>query len=634
MDNEELHYEVKPMPVVVPQGTKPWAGKFVQAMAHVGFRALVTIVIGGAVVAGVAKWGHHAEPFWPYFWKHFATEFAIALFVSGIVVFMFEWGSEAKHSLDLAGNLANTMTEHITKILDASATESIAEAMRQLIGKNHANDFANQLRSFATSIKTLGGGGGWAGQSYLQFMAWYHGEITGYAESLAILSEKLTADRKSKAEFRLVLPEATAPIDVMLARITEEIGSCGAYFAISDVFTWTKLAEFQGAQQKALENGLQIRRIFVVGKPSDAYLPAKEVSVRMLRHFEDAMNSKECYRIKLISQANFKRLAARILHETEHFGIFKPSDESKHPIIVQVLDQRLLTFRISGATEAEAVLSAFEELWKELDSIHECAMPDTVMPDDRPHDEAAATSKTSPSGREIIRDHVLAYRMRQLPRLPKDGVWYHGASDIDLWERDTLREFEQSIIEAAEDGIEVRRFFIFDEASTFNPDQKIFLTLRKHAEISKRRPNYQWRVILRKKMPPDLRKEPFAMFRDGMDSEVEVARGIGFHVGVSKAVAIELEAGFEEAWRIFQGPEAPPADDVTVLRHFDDEWRRNLPHDDPLRQYFQNAVTRLRDELVKSIKDLFGEDAPQILAFLHLSSPESIDYDDDPHNHE
>lgn len=669
MENEDLHYEVKPMPVVVPRGTQPWAGKFVQAMGHVGFRAFVTIVIGGAVVAGVARWGHHPaepKPFWPYFLEHFFTELAIALFISAIVVFMFEWGSEVKHSLDLAGNLAYSLTNHITRILDASASESIAEAMRQLVGNKNAKDFVDPLRSFAESIKKLGGGGGWAGQSYLQFVAWYHGEITGYAESLAILSEKLTADRKSKAEFRLVLPEATVPIDVMLARITDEMESCGAYFAISDVFTWTKLAEFQAAQQKALDNGLEIRRIFVIGKPSDADVPAKEVSLRMLRHFDDAVLSKECYRIKLISQTNFKRLAARILQETEHFGIFKPSDERKHPIIVQVLDQRLLTFRIAGATEAEAVLAAFEELWKELAAIPECDKPDPIIVDSRSHDKAgtscdagepttaeppAAEPKTAelsaaepkateppsekpPSGREIIRDHVLAYRMRQLPPSLKDGVWYHGASDIELWARGTLREFEQSIVEAAEDGIEIKRLFIFEQTIAFDLENRIFRILRKHAEISRRKPNYQWRVILRELMPPDLRKEPFALFRDGVKAEIEVAYGDkDFHIGVSKAVAVELEEGFEEAWNKFRGPEAPSADEVTVLRHFDDEWRKNLGDGDPLKKYFDDMVASLRDELGKSIKDLFPGDAEKILAFIH-PSPERTDHYDDPHDHE
>jgi hypothetical protein len=668
MENTNLEYEVKPLLVLVSRGTKAWCGRFVQTLRHVGWRVVATFLIGAAILGGVFWWeayandqtkkdngaahatagapassaasgkgGAHAEAFA----IHLLKEFAVAFLVSAIVIFAFEWGSEVKHSLDLAGNLANVLNTHIITVVNASAAEAIGKAMRQLAGQ-HAEGFTGQLRSFAESIQSLGGSG-WAGQGYLQFMSWYYNEITGYAESLAHLSEKVCADPKSKAEFRLVLPEATVPIDVMLASITKAMTSSGTYYAISDVFTWTKLTDFQAAQRKELAEGLQIRRIFVVGKPSDVDVPAKEVSTRLYGHHDEAVKSGCRYRIRLTSRADFDRLAAPILKSTEHFGIFKPADAENHPIIVQVLDPQLLAFRIAGATEANAVLSAFRDLWRDLRAINCGREEDPAIDDDDPcadHDDGNDTRGHSPgphseanplaentseektpieilpepSGTDMIRDHVMAYRMRQLPRSGKEGVWYHGASAIELWTSGALNQFEQAVIEAAEDGIEIKRLFIFEEQMPFDSSRpsKTFRTLRRHAEISQRMPNYQWRVIRRGTMPAELQSEPFALFRDGKNVEVEVARGsIHFGFGVPKAEATQLEEGFEELWTQFREPAARRFDPMAVIRAFDGTPWPNLTDDlrNQLKTYLDGVKKQLREEMERSIATLFTDEA-------------------------
>jgi len=728
MENEDMQYEVKPLLVLVSRGTRGWCGKFVQTIRHVGRRVVVTFLVG-TVIALAAHWwdsrsrdstkevagaatlatpmSHPAtqattsltspqtpsvdwaaprvvtaatvpptdskndesgrELSWRYFLKHLLRDLAIAFLVSAIVIFAFEWGSEVKHSLDLAGNLANVLTTHINTVVNASAADAIANAMRKLAG-HHAEGFSRQLRSFAESIQKLGDGG-WAGHGYLEFMEWYHNEITGYAESLALLSEKVSTDPKSKAEFRLLLPEATVPIDVMLARLTKAMTSCGTYYAISDVFTWTKLTNFQAAQKLNLANGLRIRRIFVVGKPSDVDVPAKEVSTRLRNHYDEAKKSGCGYRIRLTSQADFERLAAPILNKTEHFGIFKPADSEKHPIIVQVLEPQLLAFRIAGATEASAVLSAFKELWHDLPSIHceneedtaiddhDCGadndddVQDSVLPapsGGNPPAGSTSADKTTPtdivdrlSGLDMIRDHLMAYRMRQLPRTRRAVVWYHGASDIELWTSGALKEFEQAVIEAAEDGIEIKRLFIFENPITFDAKDpgKTFRTLKKHMEISQRKPNYQWRVILRKTMPAELQAEPFALFRDGKNVEVEVARGSSdFGFGVPKAEATQLEEGFEEIWTQFRDPADRGAEPLTVIRAFDDvPWKELTPDlEHQLETYLNGVQSKLHGELEKSIETLFGEEANAVNQYMAplLFSKKRASGNDQPDHHE
>jgi hypothetical protein len=413
----EKEYEIIPLPVVAPKNTPPWGGKFVQTLRHVGSRATKAVLIGVALGASLVFFqdrdpspvsieantistttvpNDHAvkevagsaaarkEAVWRRFATHVIEELAIAFIVSGIVIFAFEWGSEAKEVTTNAGLLAHTITHHAQKILNGSATSQIRHAMVQLAGEKDGYKFANQFEMFATSIEHLGHGG-WAAKGYRDFMRWYQGEVARYAESLSTLEEHVAADSTSKAEVRLVLPEATVPADYMLARLTEAMGSSGAYYALSDMFTWTKLTDYHDAQTRELERGLQIRRIFIVGKRSDAGVNATEVLTHLLGHYHDADKSKGKYRIKITSEADFKRLAAPILTRTEHFGIFEPANPDNHPLIVQVLDAQLITFRIAGAAEARAILAAFKALWRPLRPVTESG-PDALM------DEAETSS--------------------------------------------------------------------------------------------------------------------------------------------------------------------------------------------------------------------------------------------------
>src|SRR5262249_12404468 len=89
---------------------------------------------------------------------------------------------------------------------------------------------------------------------------------------------------------------------------------------------------------------------------------------------------------------------------------------------------------------------------------------------------------------DVIRDYLMAYRMRKLPPAPKQPPRYVGASDINLWTRRAVERFEQSVAEAAHDGIDMRRLFLIGiqglpKLNLQSPDE-LFLTLRKHAIIS------------------------------------------------------------------------------------------------------------------------------------------------------
>jgi hypothetical protein len=189
------------------------------------------------------------------------------------------------------------------------------------------------------------------------------------------------------------------------------------------------------------------------------------------------------------------------------------------------------------------------------------------------------------SGKALIRDYLMAYRIRQLPTVMlKPEIWYHGASDIKTWTGGELEHFEEGIRDAVMRGIEVRRLFVFekplDEPSqvgapvvddctekkqgvsndakerTGGSQSQVELAdtivdiLRRHAEITKGNTGYQWRTILKSALPETIRDEvPFALFRDGKNVDVEVAQGDDrFGFGATKSRTVLLEQGFNSAW--------------------------------------------------------------------------------------
>lgn len=183
------------------------------------------------------------------------------------------------------------------------------------------------------------------------------------------------------------------------------------------------------------------------------------------------------------------------------------------------------------------------------------------------------------SGKALIRDYLMAYRIRQLPTvLQKHEIWYHGASDIETWTAGELEHFEEGVRDAVMRGIEVKRLFVFEKplnnpahigVSTIDDGTgetkgvgketalaQVELTktivdiLRRHAEITKANIGYQWRTILKSSLPETIRDEvPFALFRDGEEVDVEVAQGDDrFGFGATKGRTVLLEQGFNSAW--------------------------------------------------------------------------------------
>jgi hypothetical protein len=213
-------------------------------------------------------------------------------------------------------------------------------------------------------------------------------------------------------------------------------------------------------------------------------------------------------------------------------------------------------------------------------------------------------------GLKIIRDHVLAYRMRQLPRTRMAMAWYHGASPLEMWTGDEFSQFGQAIAQAAEDGIVVKRFFVFKERKTGNAGSEELRTLRQHAEISHRKPTYQWRAILKDDICKYLGAHTFALFSDSADAQVEVWRDDNGKFGFSEstAEAAELEAAFEELWNKDGGPSSS-VEPLVILNMIPEGER-----DAKLKKYREELQDKLQDSLRESLmKVLKADDVESIL---------------------
>jgi len=578
---------VKLLPVIVTgrdTRVRSWVGRFIETLSAVGIYAVIGIAVGLIILARrhipILQGIDGAFPDQKTA-AELLNHIGSAFIVSAVVVVMYEWGSATKHSLDLAGALTYTLQNHIDTILNRSAHEQIANSMRQIAGWE-SEPFARQLTKFAKAIQTLSEKErDWAAPAYRDFIEWYHEQLTRYTHELAELSTNLREDPNSRTEFRFVLPAATDVADVMLEKVTKEMGAKGTYYAVSNAFTWTKLTRFRAAQQEAIKNGLEVQRIFIIGTDPDRHVDLSVAMKVLLGHHDDAEKSNGKYKIKLIDWPQFEDFVKRTPEMPKHFGIFQPQDktkqtpevkhttEAKHtPVIFQVQNDELTKFVMTGAAETSPILIAFEQLWRDL-------------PIELP-------SKNDP---EVIWDHLLAWRTRRLAKgdtvraalpirmslgtdqtqnrpaggeekpQPSASTPSGSAQPALRW---CPREFDKATAEATADSkrpaeVTIKRLFVVESAEELK-DKEVDRLLRRH-ESMRHKDRYEWRSILRKDLPESIRDEvPFVLIGehppDHNDKKViEVVQQNAQNAFDQQSEKVDLlTTGFDEAW----GKAKPP----------------------------------------------------------------------------
>lgn len=513
-DESRTVAEVRLLPVIVdPKVTPTRTDRFVQMLRAVGGY----VAFGGSTGLLLLLRHHFVGvddillPLGPTV-NEILDHIGSALLVSATVICMYEWGSEAKHSVDLAANLANVLQRHIDTILEASSRESLANALRAIAG-SRADAFAVHLRQLADALRDLSADQ-WVASVYAEFVRWNLERLSTQAAGLANLSASLRADRNARTEYSLVQLEPSDIADVMLEQAAINMGT-GEYFAISDAFTWTKLTQFRRAQHAALDKGtITIKRIFILGKPSDADVGAAVVARLVYEHYAEAAKSNGCYEMKLVDEQEYRALGGRKLLASHHFGVFKPKDGHMPPLIFQAIEPRLSAIRLAGPAEADEVTTEFLSLWHRLPELRERATD--------------GGGDMTLSGAELIRDHLMAYRVKQLSHNGR----YRGVSRLETWRERALEQFHAAARDAiVKHAVTVRRVFVAANVEEARDPDSIDI-LKLHAESSARLGGgvYEWKLCLYDDLPVTLRESvPFGLFADdpGSDGQMvkEVAKG-------------------------------------------------------------------------------------------------------------
>jgi hypothetical protein len=500
-DTEELTDHLEKSWVVVPgspRASRRW------------WFAFAALLLGGIILS--RGWLFGPQPLsyvLDLVFDEFLNHLGEAFLVSAIVIVIFEWASEFMYAASLAASLASILKRHINTVIKASSRDAIARAMRDLAGP-HGETFETQFKDFAEAIAKLGAKAGWASNGYFDFIAWYHRQLVEKVQQLADLSEKLKDHPHSSQDFRFPLPDASDVADVMLAQTMKSMiaSGCGSYYALSDAFTWTKLPAFRQALRDATTSGIVVRRLFVIGRPSDIDLPMSRLAIVIYDHLEEAAQSHR-YDMRIIDDDEYRLHEPVAFEHMLHFGIFRAAGEES-PLMFGVLKSDLSDYRITGGTATERAITEFDTLFDSFPALKECH--GAIIKSEGPRKTKVV------SGDILIRDYLLAYRVKRL----RDRGRYNGVSGIDLWEDEEFEHFHAATMAKLETTqIKVQRIFCFkneDDADRADVIQLLSRHAGDAADETSRRGMYEWQVCLKKTLPPELEKEgSFGIFRDESD---------------------------------------------------------------------------------------------------------------------
>lgn len=499
--------------------------------------------------------------FWPAFatsvgehWGQIITHLGIAFIVAGIVAFGYEWRSEQKNLAALTATLSNLLDTHVDRVLKASDQVAVRNALHNIAGPENGARFADHFLSFVDSISRLRRG--WTAKSYLNFLAHYLEELTDKAAGLAEMSERLERNAAIPGpEYRLLMPNAPNLIDVLVEATMRELSNLGGeYYAVSDASTWDKLSAFSKAHGGSLGH-VHARRIFVLGRESDKLMPSKRVHDILNHHFQETRNPDNHYEMKITTSVEYERLRDLELREAVHFGIWAPA--KKAPIAVLAIDDNLSNFRLVPATP-EMILS-FLSLWNRLDDLDTAPL--------------GAASKV-PVGEAILQDHLLAYRVSRMGQAGR----YRGVSKMAMWRDGGLKRFFQASSDAiGSKEIHVQRIFVFDRPED-GKDRRILEVIQSHALLAMTH-HLEWRVCLRKDLPPELMPPGIAIFEDGNGDRQVLSE-------------VALTAAADTPPRV----DSQPHTFETRMRAFDDFWN-TIDHEQSIRLMFRGCS----DEVFKII---------------------------------
>jgi hypothetical protein len=299
--------------------------------------------------------------------------------VAAIAVLFYEWGAHIKDSIRLS-EVSLKLSDDLAAIKGAVGENALEGALRVLIRgekPEYDDEMVRRVAQFVDHVRDLQTEGDWARAGYARFLYRLLKDVTDNAESLRSISAELRKNPVANAEYHVLVPSPAALTDIMLAEQMRRLPRGGKYSIASNPRAWqaNQLNELHEQSQKAVENGVIIRRIFVLthekNGPHAHTFDAAEAAEMIRRHFDHTTKwigaGGGAYEIKLLDDSTRERLAtpAATFIFNNHFGVFEVPNQ-EHAVLVQVNTPDLSDLRIRGASSMSPYRVQWEAVWSQL----------------------------------------------------------------------------------------------------------------------------------------------------------------------------------------------------------------------------------------------------------------------------
>lgn len=198
----------------------------------------------------------------------------------------------------------------------------------------------------------------WTEAVYVDFVERNIEQWRVIASGLLNHSASNAADRSARTAYRLVLPEPNEIADRLVAHLCHVLSRDSACYAVWTAHAWTRFPHLRGAQAHAIERGVMVREIILIGKQPE---PQEALEALSLHRYHAAtrlaQSSGEGRYLDLRQEREL--LTQRVIVESP-LWIFAPRNE---PSLVVHAAPGFSELRLEGAAEARELANKFKELW-------------------------------------------------------------------------------------------------------------------------------------------------------------------------------------------------------------------------------------------------------------------------------
>ena len=378
----------------------------------------------------------------------FLEHLSNGLFVSSIAVLFYEWGSHAKHALDLSTRLG--------ELLRAKGQKAIADGMETMFVD--WPELRERHGHFIEALRELNENKNRGREADMKFLTLFVEHGAKYGGQLRRVRQHLAApDDDDERPFHLDFTKLDYA-DNILTHWMGFLGPGDSYVTLSNPRTWSALKrrKFQNAGGDAVTRGAHIQRIFVMDRKDDEHSPADIHN--LIAHYQFAASRQQQERGRYEIQIATREVYAPrdIKPENQHYGVFtarfgfQESGKDVKPMSVafKVMDGKVENFELVVVGPEGELVRNFKEIWESLQ-----------LSGDGPL--INADGKPTATGPSRFLDAVMSREVNHLTRPGRPYV-VEIVSTPASWS-EPLRHSTPSLDKAIA-GFEVRHLFVLDRS--------------------------------------------------------------------------------------------------------------------------------------------------------------------------